>query len=185
MFCRLPLGLVPPFGYFVCWCIESAAIFCVFSTIIPLNCIFIGGCWLFHSFIRDISRDLSHLNRKQSSKSTSTITLASTTIPTTTSSKSTSNISSSTLSPSQPLNDHELKVHFCSIVKLFSELKELSSNPGLHFMNRNMVLWIRLIFQFVELCVSSMRLLNLTFSSYSFGVCLQSQALYLCFSPNW
>lgn len=132
MLCRLPLGLVPPFGYFICWCIEAAAIFCVFSTTIPLTCTFMGGCWLFYSIIKDISRDLSHLNPKP--RSTTITTSSKLTSPSKIRSLSTSVITS-TSSQSHPLNDRELKVQFCSIVKLYSELEELSLNNGIHFVN--------------------------------------------------
>lgn len=97
--CRLPLGLVSPFGYFICWCIITAAIFCIYSSIIPLLCLYLGECWVSYSIIKDISKDLSHLNGSQASTSRQ----------------------------SHPLNGQELKVQFCKIVKLFSDFKELSS----------------------------------------------------------
>lgn len=106
--CRLPLGLVSPFGYFICWCIITAAIYCIYSSIIPLLCLYLGECWVSYSIIKDISKDLSHLNGSQASMSRQ----------------------------SHPLNGQEFKVQFCNIVKLFSDFKELSSMTRKKNINR-------------------------------------------------
>lgn len=61
-FIRLPFNWKTPIGYFIASIFFAGAIFCLLFGIIPVVCLFIGSCWLFICFAKDMTNELSNLN---------------------------------------------------------------------------------------------------------------------------
>lgn len=49
-------------GYLMALCIEWMAVFSIIQTTIPVMCFFIGSCWLYIAFAKDITNDLNLLD---------------------------------------------------------------------------------------------------------------------------
>lgn len=102
LFFRLPLNLIPPFGYLTVWCIEIVFFVCGNFSVVPMFSLSFGSCLFIHFFTKDITNDLSKLNVSKVSTSTST-------------------------SQQSHPNSQAIKVHFRNAVQIFEDAKRLGS----------------------------------------------------------
>lgn len=68
VFSRLPFDWKTPFGYFLASIFFAGAIYCLLFGIIPVVCLFVGSCWLFISFAKDMTNEISKLNASAKAK---------------------------------------------------------------------------------------------------------------------
>lgn len=68
LFCRLPFDWKTPFGYVLASVFFAGAIYCLLFGIIPVVCLFVGSCWLFISFAKDMTNEISKLNASAKTK---------------------------------------------------------------------------------------------------------------------
>ena len=64
---RLPFDWKTPFGYLLAISAQAAGYFCICSNAPPVIGYMIGSCWLFISFIEDITTEFLLLNSSEAS----------------------------------------------------------------------------------------------------------------------
>lgn len=65
---RLPFDYKTPFGFLLLSFVQIPWAFCIVFSAVPVISFFIGSCWLFTSFVKDVTNDLHQLNLAGKSK---------------------------------------------------------------------------------------------------------------------
>lgn len=65
---RLPFNWRTPHGYLTAWFLQAIGLFCTVILVPGFNVLYFGSCWLFVSFVNDITNDLPQMNAIKSQR---------------------------------------------------------------------------------------------------------------------